>query len=126
MLGKHRKSGVVRTEAFVGNVEDRIAVIVDDLIVTGTTLVRAAEACRKRGAVAVHAMATHGVFTAAAGGVLATPLIDSLVITDSVSPERTDLGPAHSKLSVVSVAPLVARAISTLHHGRSVTELMEE
>jgi len=126
MLGKHRKGGIVRTEAFVGNVEGRVAVVVDDLIVTGTTLVRAAEACRKHGAVAVHAMATHGVFTAAAGGVLATPLIDSLAISDSVSPERTDLGPARSKLSVVSVAPLVARAISTLHHGRSMTELMEE
>ncbi len=125
MLGKHRKGGVVRSEAFVGNVEGRIAVIVDDLIVTGTTLVRAAEACRKRGAVAVHAMATHAVFTSATGGVLATPLIDSLVIADSVSPERTDLGSARSKLSVVSVAPLVARAISTLHHGRSMSELME-
>ncbi len=126
MLGKHRKGGVVRSEAFVGNVEGRIAVIVDDLIVTGTTLVRAADACRKRGAVAVHAMATHGVFTPASGGVLATPLIDSLLITDSVSPERTDLGPARSKLSVVSIAPLVARAISTLHHGRPMTQLMEE
>ncbi len=125
MLGKHRKGGVVRTEAFVGNVEGRIAVIVDDLIVTGTTLVRAADACRKRGAIAVHAMATHGVFAAATGGVLATPLIDSLVITDSVSPERTELGPARRKLSVASVAPLVARAISTLHRGRSMTELME-
>jgi ribose-phosphate pyrophosphokinase len=126
MLGKHRKGGVVRTEAFVGNVEGRIAVIVDDLIVTGTTLVRAAEACRKRGAVAVHAMATHGVFTAAAGSVLATPLIDSLVITDSVSPERTDLGPARSKLAVVSITELVARAISALHHGRSMTAIIEK
>jgi 3-oxoacyl-[acyl-carrier-protein] synthase II len=62
MLGKHRKAGVVRSEAFVGEVDGRIAVIVDDMIVTGTTLVRAAEACRRRGAAAVHAMATHAVF----------------------------------------------------------------
>ncbi|HTR53567.1 MAG TPA: ribose-phosphate pyrophosphokinase [Kofleriaceae bacterium] len=116
MLGKHRKGGVVRTEAFVGNVEGRIAVIIDDLIVSGTTLVRAAEACRKRGAIAVHALATHGVFTAAAGGVLASPMFDSIVITDTVSPERTDLGPARSKLSIISIAPLLARAIRALHH----------
>jgi len=123
MLGKHRKGGVVRSEAFVGDVEGRIAVIVDDMIVSGTTLVRAAEACRKRGATAVHAMATHGVFTEATGGTLATPLIDSIAITDTVSPERIDLGPARGKLTVVSVAPLLARAISTLHHERSMAEL---
>ena len=126
MLGKHRKGGVVRTEAFGGDVEGRIAVIVDDMIVTGTTLVRAAEACRKRGATAVHAMATHGVFTAATGAVLATPLIDSIIITDTVSPERTDLGPARSKLSVVTIAPLLSRAIRALHHDRSMTQMMEE
>jgi ribose-phosphate pyrophosphokinase len=124
MLGKHRKGGVVRTEAFVGNVEGRTAVIVDDMIVTGTTLIRAADACRKRGAVAVHAMATHGAFTAASGNVLASPLIDSIVITDSISPERVDLGPARGKLSVLSIARLLARAISALHRERSITELM--
>jgi ribose-phosphate pyrophosphokinase len=125
MLGKHRKGGVVRTEAFVGDVEGRVAVIVDDLIVSGTTLVRAAEACRARGAVAVHAMATHGMFSGAAAEALAAPMIDSVAITDSVSPERTALGAARAKLSVVSIAPLVARAIDTLHHERSMTPIIE-
>jgi ribose-phosphate pyrophosphokinase len=123
MLGKHRQAGVVRSEAFVGNVEDRIAIVVDDLIVTGTTLVRAADACRKRGASAVHAMATHGVFGPGASTALATPLIDRVVITDAVSPERIDLGAARDKLAVVSIAPLVARAIGALHHDRSISEL---
>lgn len=126
MLGKHRQAGVVRTEAFVGDVEGRVAVIVDDMIVTGTTLVRAAEACRKRGAVAVHAMATHGLFTPAAEGVLATPSIDRVVVTDTVSPERVDPGACRAKLSIASIAPLVARAIRTLHDERSVTQMMEE
>lgn len=125
MLGKHRKGGVVRTEAFVGDVEGRTAVIVDDLIVSGTTLIRAAEACRKRGAVAVHAMATHGAFTASAKTVLASPLIDSIAITDSISPERIDLGPVRDKLSVLSIAPLLAQAIQVLHRDASMTELLE-
>jgi hypothetical protein len=98
----------------------------DDLIVTGTTLVRAAEACRKRGAIAVHAMATHGMFTKATGGVLATPLIDSIIVTDTVSPERIDMGASRAKLSIVSIAPLLARAISALHHERSMTQMMED
>jgi ribose-phosphate pyrophosphokinase len=125
MLGKHRKGGLVRSEAFVGNVEGRTAVIVDDLIVTGTTLIRAAEACRKRGAVSVHAMATHGAFTAGAASVLGSPLLDSIVITDSISPERTDLGAARDKLTVLPIAPLVGHAITTLHHERPMTALLE-
>jgi ribose-phosphate pyrophosphokinase len=125
MLGKHRKGGVVRTEAFVGDVEGRVAVIVDDVIVSGTTLVRAAEACRERGATAVHAMATHGMFSPAAVDALATPAIDSLVITDSVSSARMALGAVRAKLAVVSLAPLLARAISTLHHERSMAEVIE-
>ena len=126
MLGKHRQGGVVRTEAFVGNVEGRTCVIVDDLIVTGTTLIRAADACRNRGATAVHAMATHGAFTAAAGEVLASPLIKSITITDAISPDRIDLGPAREKLSVLSIAPLLARAVGAMHHERSITAAMEE
>lgn len=126
MLGKHRKGGVVRTEAFVGNVEGRVAVIVDDMIVSGTTLVRAADACRKRGALAVHAMATHGVFGADAAKVLASSLLDSIVVTDSIAPERVDLGAVRDKLAIVSIAPLLARAITTLHHDRSMTTLLGE
>ena len=123
MLGKHRKGGVVRSEAFVGQVEGRTAVIVDDLIVTGTTLGRAAEACRGRGAAAVHAMATHAMFSAGAGDALATPLIDRVVVTNTVSPERADLGPARGKLAVLSIAPLIARALAALHDERSPSEL---
>lgn len=121
MLGKHRKGGVVRTEAFVGHVEGRVAVIVDDMIVTGTTLVRAAQACRDRGAIAVHAVATHGIFSAGAAEVLASPLLESVTITDSVTPDRVEL----DKLSVVSIAPLVGHAIAALHDDRSITPLID-
>lgn len=124
MLGKHRKAGVVRTEAFVGNVEGRIAVIVDDMIVSGTTLVRAAAACRARGAVAVHAMATHAVFAPAARDVLAGPALDSIVVTDTVAAERLDLGAAGAKLATISTAPLLARAIRTLHEGGSMSAIV--
>ena len=124
MLGKHRKGGVVRSEAFVGRVEGRTCVIVDDMIVSGTTLVRAAAACRERGATSVHAMATHGVFAAAAATALATPALDGIAITDSVAPDRVDLGAARDKLAVVSVAPLVGHAIAALHEGGSITELL--
>jgi len=123
MLGKHRKGGVVRTEAFVGHVEGRTAVIVDDLVATGTTLVRAADACRRRGAAAVHAMATHALFTAGAAAALATPLLDSLTVTDTIAPGRLAAGPARDRLEVVPVAPMLARAIEAIHGGGSVSAL---
>jgi ribose-phosphate pyrophosphokinase len=122
MLGKHRKAGVVRSEAFVGDVEGRVAVIVDDMIVTGTTLARAAEACRLRGATSVHALATHAMFGASAVGVLRTSLLDSITVTDSVMGDRVDL----TNLSVVSIAPLLGRAISVLHEDRSITPLIAD
>ena len=121
MLGKHRKGGVVRSEAFVGNVDGRVAVIVDDMIVTGTTLARAAEACRLRGATAVHAMATHGIFGVSAATVLGTSLIDSVTVTDSVTPDRVEL----ANLSVISIASLLARTITVLHDDRPITPLLE-
>ncbi|MBS1118101.1 MAG: ribose-phosphate pyrophosphokinase [Deltaproteobacteria bacterium] len=124
MLGKHRHAGVVRTEAFVGDVEGRIAVIVDDMIVSGTTLVRAADACRRRGATAVHAMATHAVFSAAAGQTLASPLLDSLVVTDTIAPGRSDLGATTNKLTVLPIAPLLARTIYALHTERSMSGVL--
>jgi len=126
VMGKHRSAGVVRSEAFVGEVEGRVAVIIDDLIATGTTLVRAAEACRRRGAAAIHAVATHGVFTVAAAEVLATPLLDSLTITDTVTADRLPPGPARQKMTVLGIAPLLARAITALHDGGSIVELLGE
>jgi ribose-phosphate pyrophosphokinase len=125
MLGKHRKGGVVRSEAFVGDVAGRTAVIVDDMIVTGTTLIRAADACRERGARAVHAMATHAVFTATTAEVLGRPALDGIVVTDTVSPARLELGPVRAKVQVASVAPLLGRALHAFHAGLPLAPLHE-
>jgi ribose-phosphate pyrophosphokinase len=126
MLGKHRKGDLVRSEAFVGDVTGRCAVIVDDMIVTGTTLVRAAEACRARGATAVHALASHAVFTPAAAAVLASPLLATVVVTDTVAPGRIELGPAAGKLAILPIAPVLARAIDALHRDASLASLLAE
>jgi phosphoribosylpyrophosphate synthetase len=64
-------------------------------------------------------MATHAVFTAATGEVLATDALDGVVVTDTVAADRVDLGPARRKLTVVSTAQLLASAIRALHDERS-------
>jgi ribose-phosphate pyrophosphokinase len=67
-------------------------------------------------------MATHGVFSAGAVDALGSPLLDRIAITDTVSPDRIDLGAARAKLSVITIAPLLARAIRALHDEHSITQ----
>ena len=118
---KHRSSGVVSGEALIGDVRDRVVVLIDDLVSTGTTLMRAGRRCREMGAVAVHAAATHGLLVGGAPGLLASEDISSITVTDSVP--VPDSLQQNAKLRVVSVAPLVAEAIRRLHSDGSLVEL---
>ncbi|RPH54711.1 ribose-phosphate pyrophosphokinase [bacterium] len=123
-IEKQRLDGVVTGRA-VGEVAGRTAVIVDDLISTGTTLRQAARACREEGAAEVYAAATHGLFIGGAPELLADPGLARVVVTNSVPPFRLDSGPAREKVVVLDVAPLLAAAIERLHDGGSLVELLE-
>lgn len=120
---KHRSEGVVSGELFVGDVAGRVAIVVDDLIGSGTTLARTAAACRRRGAETVYAGAAHGLFTGDAARVLADEALSAVAVTDSVPPWRLPPGPARDKLTVLSAAPLFAEAIRRMHTGGSLTDL---
>jgi ribose-phosphate pyrophosphokinase len=122
---KHRAGGVVTGEAVVGDVAGKVALIVDDLISTGGTIARAAASCRARGAEAVYAAATHGLFTGDAARVIADPALDQVIVTSSVPPFRLDAAALGGKLAVLDVAPLVGEAIRRLHAGGSLVELLE-
>jgi ribose-phosphate pyrophosphokinase len=124
-LEKYRSAGVVSGEAVVGDVEGRIAIILDDLISTGGTIARAVAACRSRGARAVYAAATHGIFVGEAGRMLAEPGLERLVITDTIPPFRLDPALVRGKVTVLDTAPLFAEAIRRIHTGGSVVELVE-
>lgn len=121
---KYRSGGTVSGEAFLGDVDGKIAVIVDDLISSGTTMARTAIACRARGAVRVVGVATHGLFTVGADRVL-SEAFDKLVVTDSVASTRVSTAALGAKLERVSVAGLFAEAIRRLHDDGSLVELGE-
>jgi len=122
---KHRSGGVVTGGAFAGEVKDRVAIIIDDLISSGGTILRAARACRDLGARKVYAAATHGLFVDNAGEVIADDCLEQVVVTDSVPPFRLDPAVMRDKLVVLDSAPLFAEAIRRIDEGGSITELVE-
>ena len=105
----------------IGDVEGSRCVVVDDLISTGSTLVGAVQALRDKGAVSGDVMVTHGVFGAGTLQRLESAPLEQLVVTDSVP--IPDEALQSSKVTQVSVAPLIAEAIVRVHEGRSVSAL---
>ncbi|MCB1744809.1 MAG: ribose-phosphate pyrophosphokinase, partial [Gammaproteobacteria bacterium] len=124
-MEKYRSAGVVSGGTLVGTVQNHTVLILDDLIASGGTLVRAARACRERGATRVIAMATHGAFSANAERVLDDTAIDSLVITDSIPVHRTRAESLRQRLVVLDTAELFAESIRRMHSGGSIVELLE-
>jgi ribose-phosphate pyrophosphokinase len=116
------KDDVVSEQRVVGDVEGMDAVIVDDLISTGGTLVGVSHALRAEGATSVRVLATHGVLAGDAVDKLVNSPIEEIVITDSIPlpPDKQ-----HPKIKVLSVAPLLAEAIRRVHEDRSVSELFK-
>lgn len=122
-VDKRRSGGVLTGDLFAGDARGTTALIIDDLISTGHTMVRAAEAVRKAGAVHVIAMATHGLFNQTALSVLADPAIDRLLVTDSVMLPPLP-GALRAKIEVVSCAGLIADAIGRLDTGACLQDLL--
>jgi ribose-phosphate pyrophosphokinase len=121
IISKHHPGPDV-TEALemVGDVNDKPAVIVDDMISTGGTLVVAAELLQQRGAGEILSAATHGIFAQDALGLIDRSPIERLFVTDTL-PIPQD-GPTR-KVEVVSVAPLLAEAITRIHKDLSISAL---
>lgn len=121
---KRRSAGVVSGDLFIGDVEGSTALVIDDLIATGGTLLRAARAARRAGARRVIALVTHGLFMSGAADVIADPAIDRLAVSDAVPAFRLPDGPVRQKVDVLPVAPLLADAIRRLEAGRALTDLL--
>jgi ribose-phosphate pyrophosphokinase len=112
----------VRMFEVVGQVRGRTCILVDDMIDTGSTIAKAAEALFDQGAERVIATATHGVLSGAAVDVLKNSRISEIIITNTLPvPEDKRF----DKLTVLSIAPLLGRAISEVFSDGSVTSLFD-
>ena len=113
-------ANVVEASNVIGNVAGKHCILLDDMIDTGGTLVAAADLLKSEGATAVWAMATHGVLSDPATERLKNSVIEKVVITNTLPlpPEKQI-----DKIEVLSIAPLVADAISAVFEDESVSEI---
>ena len=102
----------------VGDVQGKVAVVVDDMISTGGTLVKAAEALRKRGATDVYTLATHGIFAGDAIAQFERSEINRVIVTNTI-PRTIE----SSKVEHLTIAQILADAIKRITSNRSVSEL---
>ena len=121
LLEKHRSGGVVRGSLFSGDVQGRTVIIIDDMISSGGTIMRAVKTCRDKGAARVFAAATHGLFSKGADQLFERGGPDRTIVTDSVTIPATLIS---ERLEIISAAPLLADAIARLSDGEPFYDLV--
>ena len=113
----------VRVFEVVGDVRDRVCVLVDDMIDTGGTIVKAAETLFENGAKDVIVAATHGILSDPARERLQESRISEVVVTNTLPiPDERQF----PKLTVLSIAPILAKAITEVFTDGSVTSMFED
>ena len=125
-MEKRRALGEVTGERLYADVNGKTVVMIDDMIGSGTTVERAANACLNAGAQQVFAAATHGLFVGRAGEVIGGDALKQTLVTDSVPPFRLDPTIVEAKVTVLSAAPLFADAIRAIHENGSIAELLAD
>ena len=112
------KANVVDSMTLMGEVEGRDIMLVDDLIDTGGTLTKAADMMMERGAKSVRAICTHPILSGKAYETIENSKITELIVTDTVPLKRES-----SKIKVLSVADLFAKALHSVHTFESISSL---
>ncbi|MEI6205983.1 MAG: ribose-phosphate pyrophosphokinase [Desulfuromonadales bacterium] len=120
-----RRTGpnVAEVMYLIGDVRDKIAIILDDMVDTAGTLTQAARALKDNGAKVIYACATHGVLSGPAIERINNSDIEEVVLTDSIPLGNREQ--MTSKIRILSVADLLAEAIRRIHEDESVSSLFE-
>ena len=122
IIKRRPQPDVSEVTGIVGDVQGKVAVVVDDMISTGGTLVKAAEALINEGATDVYTLATHGIFAGDAVKQFANSPIRRVIVTDTI-PRNDSLDADGGKIEQQSIAQILADAIKRITSNRSVSEL---
>lgn len=119
LCDKHRKrANEVASMQVIGDVEGKDVVIVDDMVDTAGTLSKASHIIKEKGANSVRAIATHGVLSGNAHKNIEESALEELIITDTIPQDE-----GSSKIKVLTVADLFAKAIRKIHDHESISSL---
>lgn len=120
IVDKRRKDSGTEIAHFIGDVRNKYAVLLDDVITTGSSLCNAAKSAMEHGAKGVYACVTHPVLCADAVWRVANSPLEELIVLDTIeiTPEKQ-----HPKIKALPVASFVGEAINCIHTGRSIGEL---
>ncbi|MDR3427658.1 MULTISPECIES: ribose-phosphate pyrophosphokinase [Silvimonas] len=122
IIDKRRpKAGVAEVMHIIGDVTGRTCVIIDDMIDTANTLVKAAQALKAHGAARVIAYATHAVFSGAAVERIVQSELDEVVVTDTIP--LSEAASQCERIRVVSIAGLLAETMRRINNEESVSSL---
>jgi len=124
IIDKRRpKANVSQVMHIIGDVKDRDCIIVDDMIDTGGTLCKAAEALKEQGAKRVFAYATHAVFSGNAPEIISNSVIDELIITDTIP--LSDTMKSISKVRQLTLSELMAECIRRISNEESISSMFD-
>jgi ribose-phosphate pyrophosphokinase len=118
---RRTKPNVAEVMNLIGDVKDKTAILLDDLVDTAGTLTLGAAALKKNGAKAVHAYVVHPVLSGPAIGRVKDSVLESLVVTDTIPLTRA--AQECGKIHVMGTAKLFAEAIQRIHEGDSLSSL---
>jgi ribose-phosphate pyrophosphokinase len=105
----------------IGDVKDRVAIVIDDMVDTACTLSKGGQALHEAGARKIYALATHAVLSGTAVARVQESVFDKVVVTDTIP--LSDIGRKCGKLEMLTVAPLFAEAIRAIHFNDSISRL---
>ena len=124
IIDKRRpKPNVSQVMHLIGEVEGRDCIIIDDMVDTGGTLCKAADALKERGAKSVFAYATHPVLSGSAFDNITNSKIDEIVVTDSIP--LTEKIKSTGKVRTLTLAPMLAEAIRRISNEESISAMFE-
>lgn len=118
-------SKIVQTTMLVGDVSNKVCIIVDDLVDTSYTITRAAKLLKDQGAIKVYVLITHGIFSGDALNRIKQSCIDKLVVSNTVPQDQTIKVLGKDYVDIIDVSRVFGEAIRRIHNGESISMLFE-
>ncbi|MDG1190434.1 MAG: ribose-phosphate pyrophosphokinase [Flavobacteriaceae bacterium] len=113
---QREKANVISHMELIGDVEGKNVILVDDMVDTAGTLTKAADLMKERGALSVRAICTHALLSGNAYEKIEASQLEELIVSDSIAPKIS-----HSKVKVLSCAPLFGEVMHNVHHNESIS-----